>query len=59
MEKEENTKRESKNENILYLFKKSNGRRAGVRPVAEQDCIRCGRCLEVCTEHLNPSMLAR
>ena len=25
----------------------------------EQDCIHCGRCLDACTMHLNPSLLAK
>ncbi|MBT9159792.1 MAG: Electron transport complex subunit RsxC [Dehalococcoidia bacterium] len=29
------------------------------RPIREQDCISCGRCLGVCPMHLMPTMLAK
>ena len=29
------------------------------KPIREQDCINCGRCLEACPMHLVPTMLAK
>jgi electron transport complex protein RnfC len=42
---------------VLSEYRKEG--RAGKEPIREQNCIRCGRCLEVCPMRLMPTMLVR
>ncbi|MEO0072920.1 MAG: electron transport complex subunit RsxC [candidate division WOR-3 bacterium] len=41
----------------IIVFKKSELKKLGSEPSAEYDCIRCGRCIEVCPMRLQPTLL--